>query len=43
MEKTKKPYVKPEMEEMDIKLEPILSGSPGSYPTDGDGWGDWYD
>lgn len=41
MEKTKKQYVKPEMTQMDINLEPILTGS--AYPTNGGGWGGWYD
>ena len=40
METTKKPYVKPEMEKMDIRLEPILAGS---FPTDRGGWNGWYD
>lgn len=41
MENTKKQYVKPEMTVMDVKLEPILSGS--AYPTGGNGYGSWFD
>lgn len=41
MEKTKKQYTKPEMNVMEVKLEPILSGS--GYPTDGNGYGGWFD
>lgn len=41
MEETKKPYIKPEMTEMEVKLEPMLSGS--GYPTTGPGNGGWFD
>lgn len=40
MEKTKKQYKKPEMTVMDVKLEPILTGS-GYSPSRG--YGDWFD
>lgn len=41
MDKIKKQYVKPEINVIDVKLEPILSGS--AYPTDGGGYGGWFD
>lgn len=41
MDETKKPYEKPEITEVEVKLEPILSGS--SYPTGGPGNGSWFD
>lgn len=41
MEETKKPYVKPEMTEMEVNLEPMLSES--GWPTDGGGWGGGFD
>lgn len=41
MNPTKKPYIKPEISVMDVKLQPILTGS--SYPTSGPGYGGWFD
>lgn len=41
MKETKKQYVRPEMTVMEVMLEPILSGS--GYPTNGPGYGGWYD
>lgn len=42
MNETKKKYVKPEMTVMEVKLDPILTGS--AYPTGGSrGNGGWFD
>lgn len=41
MNETKKKYVKPEMTVMEVKLDPILTGS--AYPTGKRGYGGWFD
>lgn len=43
MDETKKPYVKPEITEMEVNLEPMLSGSGYYTGDDGDGYDGWYD
>lgn len=40
MEKTKKQYKKPEMKVLDVKLEPILTGSGYSPSRGNNGWFD---